>query len=487
MATTSDGELYLLDRNNGVLRADFNTKVWRQILKSEYWYDKIFTEGISDLYIYEEHSDSLLHSSDKGNTWETCAINQIKGKITDKTQKNILQDSDKIKGRIIGSCTGNGCVWILTENGYLNKVQNGEVTSYRMTTDLPIKLNCRKRDTTHRDMTYYNGIYYYVYKNHVYCMNESQNQLVKNAEKWYRYLDVDSKINYIWKNKNGVYICDEKFNKFQINQETDAIKPYKSEFVDLKKGVIEKIKIRKGYHSCEGGLSDYTELTYELKNDEFVKTKEEKLGQGYISEAIPQKISKVSVDKLLECVYNAMCGDKDTTCIELTDSDFTDYKRKLNKEIEKLESKHVSEEEEIVYLENDYIEEYEIITLKDLHIWSSILDTLKSTQQMQNVIFSASSDINNDEAELSGDFCVILLGFKDGRWLVLNDNYNYSETHNYLRCPWIAQYDGDPFILKSLAIGKSIDEMTEGKLLQECNSKEHAIKTTIRYLWKSSI
>lgn len=595
MTVTSDNELFLLERNHGVYKADLQTKVWRLILKTGYWNSKIFSIGEKDLFVYEEYADSFSHSADKGKIWEKlpypstpinsiCSDNEkriwlvddkkdlylsedkgnswnkldlhlninsilydkeyhsllivsgkkllksvdyglsffpistpaypehttesdlpvlnsdknhyylhqdrtvyktdkkhIEWKETGEERKEKTQFPDNPNVKIIATCEVGDHSWSLTDNGYLSEVYNNEVTSYKMSTELPIQLTCKKKDTTLNNMVYFNGIFYYAKDKHIYCKEEAKDILLEKTEKWYRYLDFESKINYLWKNGNGVFLCDENFKKYQINQEIDSIKPYKSEIVDINENKIERITIRKVLALCDGGLS-CTSFIYEPRKDNYEKTKTEKLG-FYEFEDMPQNISKASVNKLLQCVYNAMSGDTDTFCIKLTKPDLNNYKNKLDKDIALFEKKNIDDTYCVVH-EYDYLRDFtknKPIRLNDLRFLSSCLDTLNISQQMQDLI-SSKTNIKED----AYDFCCIFLCFNDGNVLMLKDNGIFSVQPDFLRCPWTAFYNREPFLLKSIGVGKCIDEMTQGILLSDCNSKEDALKTILKYLLEAS-
>lgn len=587
MTTTSDNELYLLERNNGVFKADLQTKVWRHILKTGCCNDKIFSIGENDLFVYEKYAVSILHSADKGNTWEKIScpsamlmrsdeekriwlvdrendlyISEDKGKTWDKGHFNrmvhdILYDkethslwitsgneiyksadygrsfsqiptpvtskydtesdkltlgsdknyyyvhqrgfvyktdkehiewkevdgekdgnpfSDDINDGETVSCEGDNCLWILTDNGILSKVCSDEVTKYKMRAELPIQLDCQNRDTIHNNIiVYYNGIYYYVRNKHIYCKERAEDILLEKTEKWYRYLDLDSKVCYLWKDKDGVYMCDENFKKYQINQEIDSIKSYKSEFDDFREKKIEKIIIIQGLIACE---SSFSSLTYLPSKDGFVKTKENQTGD-HMFENMPQNISKASVQKLQQCVYDVMCGVEDTSYIKLTKNDLNNYKNKLDKDIELFEDENIDILDRYFYLDY-YWNRRHSIGKKELRFLSASLDTLNITQQKQSIIFSKTYKIDKIDIEGYYDFCVVFLCFDDGSSLALRSNVSIEPV--FLRCPWTAFYNGEPYSLKSVGVGKSIDEMTQGKLLSDCNTKEHALKTIFRYL-----
>ena len=122
----------------------------------------------------------------------------------------------------------------------------------------------------------------------------------------------------------------------------------------------------------------------------------------------------------------------------------------------------------------DYDFIYDYIKVKDLRNLSSLLDRLKITQDTIHTILTKNSNISATDSR----FNIVHLILNDGSWLRFENN---DIVPNYLCCPWIAFYKGEPFLLKSLAVGKSIDDMTNGKFMPECNTKEYAIGKILKH------
>ena len=99
---------------------------------------------------------------------------------------------------------------------------------------------------------------------------------------------------------------------------------------------------------------------------------------------------------------------------------------------------------------------------------SSCVDTLKIDKNAQQTILTK----DNDSFCTTTNHTLVQITMNDNSSLNLQD---YSYIPNYLHCPWIAFYNGEPFLLRSLAVGKCIDDMTKGKFMPECNTKEYAI------------
>lgn len=358
-------------------------------------------------------------------------------------------------------------------------VTPAKVIRYKMDTEDSIQLTFQKRDTTHKNIAYYNGIYYYAKNNHVYCMKENiHSSSHEKKEKWYRYIDLDTNISYLWKNKNGVYMCDANFNKYQINNEIDSVKSHKSKVENFNAKIISKMLIRKGVLGCEGAFTHI--LSYELNNEVYVKMNEEKFDDD--KNDMPRYVSKDYVEELKQCIYSIMCGEEDTPRLILSKKFFSRYKDSLDEDIAILERNDLTGFDTIHRYDYLYdLANLNQINLKDLRTLSTCLDTFNFTQQMQNLIFSKP---NNEKSTY--DFCTLCLVFDDGNYLMLIGNESVSIQPSFLRCPWTALYNGEPFLLKSLSVGFCIDKMTQGKLLSECNTKEHALKTILKYLLENS-
>lgn len=599
MTITPDNNLYLLDNEYGVFKADMDSKIWKHILNGDY--KELIITGENNLFVSADLSDTIFHSQNKGQTWEKISIgisssihtmcsdnekyvwildykdniyftedngkswakdsvfkhtiegindcdikniqydkedkslwiitednhrtrpmlfrsvdkglsfaqiptpaDQIKdydkkaatgwinissdedyyyvhqNNIVCKTRKDHIEweivDEEKTKqlqfpdcyGRIIGRCSKNDTIWFYTDNGYLCNYHDGEITATKMSTEKPINIYQEEKDTLYNSMTYYNGIYYYAGYKSIYCKDG-------NSENWYRYLDSDKDPQYVWKNHNGVYMSDKNFNKYQINQEIDSIKPYVENLADFKDKRINKVIIEKGSIGCEDGYTDGFKIVYKLKNEHFIVDEKTIYGEGGIRKEMPRKITKSSAENLLQYSYRAMCGIIDTIQFELTDKDLKLYKEEIDTKI----SNHNDE----VYLsghdfsfanKEDYDFIYDYIKVKDLRNLSSLLDRLKITQDTIHTILTKNSNISATDSR----FNIVHLILNDGSWLRFENN---DIVPNYLCCPWIAFYNGEPFLLKSLAVGKCIDDMTNGKFMPECNTKEYAIGKILKH------
>lgn len=601
MTITPDNNLYLLDNEYGVFKADMDSKIWKHILNGDY--KELIITGENNLFVSTDFSDNILHSQDKGQTWEKisagesasiykmCSDNEkhvwildyrnniyftenngkswtkdsifkhaIEG-INDCDIKNIQYDkedkslwiitednhrtrpmlfrsvdkglsfaqiptpADQIKdydkkaatgwinissdedyyyvhqnnivcktrkdhieweivneektkqlqfpdcyGRIIGRCSKNDTIWFYTDNGYLCNYHDGEITATKMSTEKPINIYQEEKDTLYNSMTYYNGIYYYAGYKSIYCKDG-------NSENWYRYLDSDKDPQYVWKDHNGVYMSDKNFNKYQINQEIDSIKPYISDFNNLKDKQIKKITFIKGSTGCFHNVK--TELSYKNKRGHFSKAKKTVTGKkDYFLKDMPRRIDKSSTDKFLQFVYRSMCNLNDTINLELIENERQYYKKIFDEEIEissmlNMDTIYIGHEYHPIY-NIIFRRDFDITTKKDIKFLSSCVDTLKIDKNTQQTILTE----ENYSVCTTTNYNLVQIIMNDNSSLNLQD-YNYEP--NYLHCPWIAFYNGEPFLLKSLAVGKSIDDMTNGKFMPECNTKEYAIGKILRY------
>lgn len=435
MTITENNDIYIYDYRNGTLKADLESKIWK---------------SVNDEISFNE-------------------INTQTYPIEKKT--NTLQFQDSLYGNIIYEYTKGNDSWLLTNLGYLCKLSGKIITAYKMRAERPIQLNAKEKDTLYNSMTYYNGIYYYARYNSIYCKDG-------NSGNWYRYLDSDKDLNYVWKDHNGVYMCDENFDKYQINQEIDSIKPYVENLANLKDKQISKLIIERGTIGCEDGYTDGFKIVYKLKNKHFIVDEKTIYGEGNILKEMPRKITKSSTENLLLYSYRAMCGIIDTIPFELTDKDV----KKIKDEIDsKLESVKESQNELFLFSEDfSFINEDEDfiyrIKINDLRNLSAKLDTIKITKDILNTILT---DPNLNYYMTEQRYRIVKLIMNDGSWLKFE---NKAYCPNYLCCPWTTLYNGNPFIVKSLAVGKCIDDMTKGKLLAGYNEKEYALGRIIIHL-----
>ena len=435
MTITENNDIYIYDYRNGTLKADLESKIWKSV------------------------NDEISFSEINTQTYP----------IEKKT--NTLQFQDSLYGNIIYEYTKGNDSWLLTNLGYLCKLSGKIITAYKMRAERPIQLNAKEKDTLYNSMTYYNGIYYYARYNSIYCKDG-------NSGNWYRYLDSDKDLNYVWKDHNGVYMCDENFDKYQINQEIDSIKPYVENLANLKDKQISKLIIERGTIGCEDGYTDGFKIVYKLKNKHFIVDEKTIYGEGNILKEMPRKITKSSTENLLLYSYRAMCGIIDTIPFELTDKDV----KKIKDEIDsKLESFKESQNELFLFSEDfSFINEDEdfiyIIKINDLRNLSAKLDTIKITKDILNTILT---DPNLNYYMTEQRYRIVKLIMNDGSWLKFE---NKAYCPNYLCCPWTTLYNGNPFIVKSLAVGKCIDDMTKGKLLAGYNEKEYALGRIIIHL-----
>lgn len=603
MAITTNNNPYLLDKENGVFKADLKSKIWKSILNEKKgYYKELIITGENNLFVSTDFSDTIFHSQDKGQTWEKistgnsssihtmcsdnekyvwildykdniyftgnngiswtkdsvfknlvkgandCYINNIKydkedkslwiiaegdnrtrpmifksvdkglsftqiptpaeqikdydkkvatrwinissdgdyyyvhqNNIVSKTRKDHIEwkivDVEKPKqqqfpdcyGNIIGRCSKNDTIWYYTDNGYLCNCHNGEITATKMSTEKPINIYQDEKDTLYNSMTYYNGIYYYAGYKSIYCKDG-------NSQNWYRYLDSNNDIKYVWKDHNGVYMCDENFDKYQINQEIDSIKPFISNFKNLKDKQIKKITFIKGSTGCFHNVK--TELSYKNRKDHFRKTRKKVTGKrDYFLKDMPRRINKSATDKMLHFIYRSMCNLNDTINLELLENERQYYKKIFNDEIEissmlNIDTIIMNTEDHPIYFV--IFENFLLTTNKELKFLSSCVDTLKIDKHTQKTILTK----ENYSCCTTTNYNLVQIIFDDNNTLNIQD-YNYNP--NYLHCPWIAFYNGEPFLLRSLAVGKSIDDMTKGKFMPECNTKEYAIGKILRY------
>lgn len=604
MTITANNNLYLLDKENGVFKADLKSKIWKSIQNEKKgYYKELIITGENNLFVSADLSDTIFHSQNKGQTWEKisignsssihtmcsdnekhvwildykdniyftedngkswakdsvfkhtiegindCSIINIKydkedeslwiiaegnhstqpmlfrsidkghsftqiptpadqindydkknttrwinissdgdyyyvhqNNIVSKTRKDHIEwkivDEKKPKqqqfpdcyGKIIGICSKNDTIWYYTDNGYLCNCHNGEITATKMSTEKPIKIYRDENDTLYNSMTYYNGIYYYAGYKSIYCKDG-------NSGNWYRYLDSDKDLNYVWKDHNGVYMSDENFDKYQINQEIDSIKPFISDFKNLKDKQIKKITFIKGSTGCFHNVK--TELSYKNRKDHFRKTRKKVTGKrDYFLKDMPRRIDKSSADNVLHFVYRSMCNLNDTINLEDIENERQYYKNIFDEEIEIYSMLNI--DTIIIDLEYRPIcniifgDFHNITTIKDMKFLSSCVDTLKIDKNAQQTILTK----DNDSFCTTTNHTLVQITMNDNSSLNLQD---YSYIPNYLHCPWIAFYNGEPFLLRSLAVGKCIDDMTKGKFMPECNTKEYAIGKILRH------
>ncbi len=434
MTITENNDIYIYDYRNGTLKADLESKIWKSV------------------------NDEISFSEINTQTYP----------IEKKT--NTLQFQDSLYGNIIYEYTKGNDSWLLTNLGYLCKLSGKIITAYKMRAERPIQLNAKEKDTLYNSMTYYNGIYYYARYKSIYCKDG-------NSGNWYRYLDSNKETQYVWKDHNGVYMCDENFNKYQINQEIDSIKPYVENLADLKNKQINKVIIERGTIGCEDGHTDGFKIIYRLKNKHFFVDEKTIYGEGSILKKMPRKITKSSIENLLQYSYKAMCGIIDTIPFELTDKDF----KKIKDEIDCKLASVKETQNELFLLSDDFSfinedEDYDYrITVNDMRNLSTKLDTLKITKDILNTILT---DLYLNYFSTERRYRIVKLIMNDGSWLKFE---NEAYIPNYLCCPWTILYNGNPFIVKSLAVGKSIDDMTNGKFMPECNTKEYAIGKILKH------
>lgn len=397
---------------------------------------------------------------------------QIEWKVTSKQKTDKVQNSYSSYGFKIGECTDGSNTWVLTNKGFLCKISDENITADKIQSEKPIHIYNQEKDTTHENMTIYNGIYYLANYKAIYCKDG-------DSKTWYRYLDTDNYPEYVWKDCNGVYMCDNEFNKFQINQEIDSIKPCIINFADLKEKQIKNIRLSKGIFGCYNGYS--SQKSYRLKNNHFVVDELKNSGKKKFLKNTPRKISKSSAYKLLQSAYMAMCGNIDTIPFEITEKELQVYKKEIEDNIEIANWLNLNDDSyfhwgNLSFINEDYDKNY--IKVKDLRRLSTYLDTFKITQDTLHSVLTESYS----GWCTAGRYCIVELIMNDGSCLKLE---NSDWNPNYLCCPWTTLYNGNPFLLKSLAVGKSIDDMTKGTFLNVYNKKEYAIEKIILHLLKN--
>lgn len=435
MTITENNDIYIYDYRNGTLKADLESKIWRSV-DDEVSFGKINTQT----YPIEKKA-------------------------------NMHQFQDSLYGNIIYEYAKGNDSWLLTNKGYLCKKNGENITAYKMRTERPIQIYAKEKDTVYSSVAYLNGIYYTNRQNSIYCKDE-------NSQNWYRYLDSNNDIKFVWKDHNGVYMCDENFDKYQINQEIDSIKPYVENFADWKDKRINKVIIERGSIGCEDGYTDGFKIVYKLKNKHFIIDEKKIYGKGDILQEMPRKITKSSVENLLQHSYKAMCGAIDTIPFELTNKDLKKIKDEIDCKLASINEKQnelflFSEDFSFINEDEDFIYRIKINDLRNLSVK---LDTIKITKDILNTILT---DPNLNYYMTEQRYRIVKLIMNDGSWLKFE---NKAYCPNYLCCPWTTLYNGNPFIVKSLAVGKCIDDMTKGKLLAGYNEKEYALGRIIIHL-----
>lgn len=331
-----------------------------------------------------------------------------------------------------------------------------------------------EKDTVENHMTYYNDIYYIAKGQSIYCKNG-------NSGNWYRYLDSDNYLKYVWKDNDGVYMSDEYFNKFQINQEIDSIKPYYSKLTDLDNKQIKTITFKKGSIGCFHNVS--TEITYKRKSDHFSKSSKKVKGKkAYFLKKMPSKIEFNYANDLLYYAFRSICNLNDTISLELTEQERQNYKIPFNEELEmvtefRMDTVFLTETDKessllfrLVFDPLDYM-----VDKNTFEYLSSCIDTFSFNKHSQELLST-----ENYSVCTTTNYNVVNITMEDGNTLILKDS---KFNPNYLHCPWLAFYNGEPFLLKSMAVGKCIDDMTNGKFMPECNSKEYAVGKLLKYYY----
>lgn len=429
-------------------------------------------------YVYKSPKDNIDWRTVKNMSWfeKTKDFGMIaivddsiivKTKADGKTEWKQEFSASKY-GQVYHKKLANNDLWCITSMGFLCRISRNGVQVFDMHLDPNFKkeyesqLRINANDTVYNDVEYYNGVYYAIRYNAVYYRE-------KNSDTIFRYLRTPQYIMNIWKDSDGVYICAGE-NKYQINKELDGIKQYNSDFSDLMNKQIDSLIFEKYISDCF--YWHIEKLRYCLKDGYFIKGEIENDISHWDNEKsklylyrMPDSISERSVKEMLKTIYRAMDGFQDTIHFDITEEERSLYKQKINGDV-----KRFTEETE----DNFFFGKTEKV------VWAtSALDTIKnfSQQTLQKVL----TDYSYKYAGTKSKHHTVTLKMNDGSVLTLSNYYFFP---NYLLNPWTANYKNELFFLNSLAVGKKIDNVTNGIFLSGYNSNWYALKNILDYHYR---
>lgn len=456
--------------------------------KDEYFSAIFKTRAIGNSYYTMQYG--YVYKSPKDNIdWRTVANMSWFEKTKDFGMIAIENDSVIVKtnadgktewkqtfsaskyGQVYHKKLANNDLWCITSMGFLCCISKNGVQIFDMHLDPKFKkkyesqLRINANDTIYNDIEYYNGVYYAIRYNAVYYREE-------NSDTIFRYLRTPLYLRDMWKDSNGIYIFDGK-NKYQINKELDGIKPYSSDFSDLMNKQIDSLIFEKYISDCFWWHIE--KLRYCLKDGYFIKgeieddisrwdDKKNDRTKLYLYR-MPDSISEKSVKEMLDTVYRAMSGIQDTIHFSISEEERRVYKQKISGDVPRF----TAETEE-----NYFFKEKEEV------VWAmSALDSINdfSQQTLQKVLTAYVDEYIGS----TNKYHTVTLKMKDGSSLKLSNFYVFP---NYLLNPWAADYKNELFSLNSLAVGKSIDNITNGVFMSGYNSNWYALKKILDYHYR---
>lgn len=290
---------------------------------------------------------------------------------------------------------------------------------------------------------------------------------------WYRYKKLDFPIRNIAIFDSKLIISDTELeNYYSINEESKSIILYQlpKTLFESANNVIS-FKIETGSQGCFH--SEIKSRNYTLKGKQF-SLKVDVKDMAFLS-AMPYTIKNDAISELIYQVDKSRFVQLKSSDFEFSNKDISDFKEFIQNEEQRIKKQGIDRFE----FENKYVFPGE---KTDFEFYRNIADSITYIpDSVINKIFN----LEYGNYSTTTNWVKLTFNFKDGSTLEL---YNQDDKSNYLYSPWIANFKGITFKVNSIKVGRLIDNLTEGDLIESTSrEKKYALFRIADYLYRQKI
>jgi hypothetical protein len=293
---------------------------------------------------------------------------------------------------------------------------------------------------------------------------------VKNA--WFNYMTVPFEITNSTVFNKQLIISDATLkNRYKVELEKKEIVKYSlpDKLFSTESNKIVSIRFENGSLGCFHHYLSFKE--YKRKDNIFrLKDKSKRAFNK-----LPKTLEEFQINKLVEYIDTSRFITNKKSDLDITEKDISKYVKYIKKEIHKINKKGYDrfDNENLYHFPSENTD------------FDFYIDTIIRFDSIPDYIVNKVFNIGYGNWSTTMDWSKIIITFQDNSVLTIS---NSDDKPNYLGLPWIINYNGIIFKSNSIKLGKLINEITKGQMInKEATTKKYALFRIADFMYKQKI